>query len=170
MRLSTFLLLIAPVIIILYIFVGKLYHFKGGGLRKRMYSLLGLSLFFTLATLGYSEKDITVIGRGIVLGSILCLPFYYFTKRDMEKRIKGNIIYYKHRHLFKNFLLAASAITITHILFRTNIGRQILITNGVILGLCFAWFISQIFILIYIAKLERKLGTSILEDIEDKST
>lgn len=167
MRLSTFLLFIAmPLIFILYIFVGKLYHFKGGGLRKRMYYALGLSLFATLATLGYSEKYITVIGRSILFGSILFLPFYYFTKRDIEKRVKGNVIYYKHRHLFKNFLLVASIMTITHILFRTNIGRQILITNGVILGLCFAWFISQIFILIYIAKLEKKIGTSILEDEE----
>lgn len=175
MQLSTSLLLLIAtpfllVLILLIMLAARLDQLKGGRLRKRTYYFLGLSLFFTLMIFGYGDKDITVFIKGIVFGSILCLPFYYFTKRDMEKRIKGNVIYYRQRHVFelKRVLLIVSTMTITHILLRTGIGRQILITNGVMLGFGFAWFFSLIFILIYISKLERNLGISIVEDIEGK--
>lgn len=175
MQLSTSLLLLIAtpfllVLILLIMLAARLDQLKGGRLRKRTYYFLGLSLFFTLMIFGYGDKDITVFIKGIVFGSILCLPFYYLTKRDMEKRIKGNVIYYKQRNLFevKRILLLTFISIITQMLLKNDIGRQILITNGVMLGFGFAWFFSLIFILIYIAKLERKLGTSIVEDIEGK--
>lgn len=168
MQLSIIFLFIGILVfIILGGIAAKLYHFKGGKLRMRIYYELGLSLLFTLIFFWYfwysnKEMDITVVGKSIIFSSILCLPIYYLTIRNIKRRMKGNVIYYERGHAFKSILRVGAIVIVTKILYYTDVGRQIF-TSWVILGLCFAWFISQIFILISVAKLERGLGTSIQE-------
>ncbi len=159
--------------------VGKLYKFKGTKLKKRMSYALGFWFCFILYFLWQGEMQ--GIGKSLLLGAVLCIPWCFYKKRWLKKRIEGTTIFYKRkRSLRKQYLRTLSwAIPITIlfpilvvVLLRVDSGERIrealIILEATLpwlgFGFGFAGFTSQVFILLYVVKLERKLGTPILED------
>ncbi len=167
---------IGMIILIIWRLIAKSYVFKGRLFKKSTYYILGVSLLL-LMIVSLSVGDMTKkIPEKILTGIILSIPMYYLCKKVIEKKIKGNVIYYRQDTKFAKFkggllmVLIITAVNSFHLLRRLRQWHMEQLLQIVSVGGGIAWFISQIFILIYIAKLERRLGTSILEDIEDKST
>lgn len=155
---------IGIVLFISFAFVARLHKFKGTRFKTRMNYGLGVSLFFTLLYLWQTDGKMQIIGKGLLLGAVLCVPFCLYSKRWIEKRIEGTTIFYKRKQYFRRLILLIPIAVLTMIFFHLHWGKQVLNARWPILGLCISWLISQFFILSYVAKLERKLGRPILED------
>ena len=161
-----------------FMYVGKLHKFKGTKLKTRISFGLGLSFCLALSFLSLGEMQ--GIGKSLLLGAVLCLPLCFYKKRWLKKRIEGTTIfyerkrylYYKRKRYFRNLLWAIPIIILFQILllvgFRGRILEAasliVLETTWLFLGVVFALFTSQVFLLFCVVKLERKLGTPILED------
>ncbi len=146
------------------IIFAKLYKFKGTKLKTRMNYALALSLFFTLCFLSQTQGKAQIIGRGLILGAILSIPFCFYNKRWIDKKIEGTKIFYKMKRIYINALWTVLAVVIMQLLMLQDTGKKFISSIWPILGLCLAWFFSQVFIFFYVVKLERKLGVPILED------
>ncbi|GEM_PF-3254902 len=154
---------------IIFSYVAKLHKFKGTRLKMRMHYGLGASLFFTLLFVFQSDGEMEVMVKGLLLGLILSIPLYYYSKKWMNKRIDGATILYErsqYKQNLKEYLLwSIFSIILVTILSAKGLLEQILeSTRWLFLGLCFSWFIAQVLILFYINKLEKKLGAPIIED------
>ena len=152
---------------LLFMYVGKLYKFKGTKLRTRMnYSLgfsLFLTLFFTLFFLWQTDDKMHVIGKSLLLSAVLCVPSCFYSKRSIEKRIEGTTIFYKSKQYSRN-LLSSVPISILLMIFFIYFGKKIFEAAWPILGLSFTLFTTTVFLWFYVARLEKKLGSLILED------
>lgn len=161
---SVFVFVIGTIAFMILMLAAKLHTFKGGALKTRVYFALAISLFFTFLLLFRSDGKIHIISKGFLLGIILFIPFWLYTKRWLEKRIEGAVIFYKRKQ-FRNMLLFLIPVSIiVQISLRTDYGRQIIETTWPFLGLSFSWLFSQVFVLFFIERLERKLGRPIIED------
>jgi hypothetical protein len=142
----------------------KLYKFKGTKLKTRMSYALALSLFFTLYFLWQTQGKAQIIGRGLILGMLLSIPLCLYHKRWIDNKIEGNKILYKMKKTYLNILWAVLGVVIVELLMSQDTGKQFMASIWPILGLCLAWFFSQVYIFFYVVKLERRLGVPILED------
>jgi len=149
---------------LIFILVSKLYKFQGTKLKVRMNYALALSLFFTLFYLWQTKGDIQIIGKGLILGIILGIPFCFYSKRWIDKKIEGTKIYYKTKRIYLNILWTFIGVLLIQVLIIRESGRKLMESMWPILGLCISWFLSQVYLFFYVIKLERKLGASILEE------
>ena len=148
-------------------YITKLYKFKGTKLKTRMNYALAVSLFFTVLSLLQTGGDLKIVEKGILLGLFLGVPLCFYYKNWTEKRIKGTTIFYKHHQRFKGFLWAILLLILFELFERfshQDFWKRILEAKWLMLGIAFSWFISQVFVLLYVIKIEAKLGKSILED------
>ena len=99
-----------------------------------------------------------------MLGIILGIPFCFYSKRWIDKKIEGTKISYKTKRIYLKVLWAFLGVVLMQVLMTRESWRKLIESIWPILGLCLSWFFSQVFIFFYVAKLERKLDTSILED------
>lgn len=147
-----------------FVYFAKLYRFHGTKLKTRMNYALALSLFFLLLFLYQTEGQLQIIGKGFLLGVALSIPFCFYSKRWIDKKIEGSTIFYKNRQYVRSFLWGILIFILFQIFVHQEFGRQIIEDIWPILGLSFSWFVSQVFILFYIVKRERILGRPILEE------
>lgn len=155
---------IVMIFFILFTIVTKLYKFKGTKLKTRLNYGLMLSLFFTLFFLWLTAGDIRIILKGFALGVILGIPFCWYYKIWLRKKVEGTTIFYKRRPYLRNLLILIPLFIIFQILLHTNWGQIIFDAKWPILGISLSFFFSQAYILFYVIYVEKKLGTSILED------
>ncbi len=144
--------------------LAKLYKFKGTKLKTRMSYALALSLFFALYFLWQTQGNVDIIGRGLFLGVVLSVPFCLYNKRWIDKKIEGTKIFYKMKKTYLNVLWAVLGIAMVELIMSQDTAKKIITSRWPVLGLCLAWFFSQVYIFFYVVKLERKLSTPILED------
>ena len=96
-----------------------------------------------------------LIGKGFLLGAVLCVPFCIYEKRWIDKRIEGTTRKQRLRHESWGILI---------IILFLCFWKQIVAPVWPCLGFFFAWFSTQVYILFYTVRLERKLGSPILEN------
>ena len=149
---------------LIFILLSKLYKFQGTKLKVRMNYALAVSLFFSLFILWRTKGDIQIICKGFALGIILGIPFCVYSKRWLDKKIEGAKILYKMKNIYLNILWSFLGLVLVEILMNRESSRKLIASTWPILGLCLSWFFSQVFIFLYVVKLERKLGAPILED------
>lgn len=152
------------IIFLVFAYITKLYKFKGTKLKTRMNYALAVSIFFTVLWLLQTDGNMQIIGKGVIVGLLLSIPLCFYYKNWIEKRIKGTTIIYKRHQRLKSYLWLIPLLILYEMFVRQDIGKQILESKWPILGIFFSWFISQVFVLFYIIKIERKLGKPILED------
>jgi tetratricopeptide (TPR) repeat protein len=152
------------IVFLVIIYVTKLYKFKGTKLKTRMNYALALSLFFTMLTLWQTGGEIQVIGKGFLLGCFLGVPLCFYYKKWTDSRIQGTKIFYKKGQRFRNLLWMIPLFILFQLFVHQDLGKKFLEAEWPMLGIVFSWFISQVFVLFYIIKIERKLGKPILED------
>ncbi|HWR58141.1 MAG TPA: hypothetical protein VN328_04560 [Thermodesulfovibrionales bacterium] len=156
-----FIVMLVFLAVILYL---KLYKFQGTRLRVRMSYALALSLFFTLYFLWQTQGNIHIIGRGILVGVILFIPFSLFDKRWLDKKIEGTKIVYKKKGIYLNLLSVFLVVILTQLLITRDFFKAVLELTWPMLGMCFGWFLTQAYLLLHVIKLEKKLGAPILEE------
>jgi len=148
-----------------YIFVFGLFVFlilsfvaglhKGTKFRTRKAFSSGWFFFITLLFLWSTQGNIQLIINGLLLGAILFIPFSIYEKRWIDRRIEGTTRQQRLRHDSWSIL-----VLIIFLMF----WKQIVAPIWPSLGFFFAWFSTQVYILYYAIKLERKSGTPILEN------
>lgn len=146
------------------LFGAKLYKFKGTKLKTRVKYAAVLFMSYTLIILWLSYDQLQIIGKGLLLGAALSIPFYFYSKRWITKKIEGTTIFYKRKQFLRNLLWVVPVIILINLKEKINFMKQIFDVDWPILGILFACFITAVFTLSYIIKLERKLGSPILED------
>jgi len=149
---------------IIFLTFSKLYRFKGTKLKVRLSYALALSLFFTLFYLWQTKGNSEIIFRGIILGIVLGVPFCLHSRRWIDKKIEGTKIYYKKKNVYINYLWGILGVILVQVLMVNKYGKILIESIWPVLGLCFSWFFSQVFMFYYVVKLERELGSPILED------
>lgn len=150
-------------IFVLFAYHAKLYGFKGTKLRTRMIYGLGLSAFLTVLFFFQSNGEIQIIASGLGIGVILFPPLYFISKRQIEDRVEGSTAYYKPRQYLRNILWTILLIIVIFIIFY-NLHNFMTISNVLGLGVSFAAFLGQLFLVRHVARLEEKLGLPIMED------
>lgn len=153
---------------LIFIYVAKLYKVKGTKFKTRAGYFSAVSLFFTLLMLLRTEGDMKIIGKGVLLGIVLSAPYYLSSRRWLKNTIQGPTIYYKRGQQLKSFiwliLFAIFLQILGHQAYMKQAFDAIWTSVWPLLGLAFAWFISQGYVLFYVIKIERELGSPILED------
>jgi tetratricopeptide (TPR) repeat protein len=152
------------IVFLVIIYVTKLYKFKGTKLKTRMNYALALSLFFTMLTLWQTGGELQVIGKGFLLGCFLGIPLCFYYKKWTDNKIHGTKIFYKKGQRFRNLLWVIPLSILFQLFVHQDLGKKFLEAEWPMLGIVFSWFISQVFVLFYIIKIERNLGKPILED------
>lgn len=147
-----------------FILFSKLYKFQGTRLRVRMTYAMALSLFFTLYFLWQTQGNIYIIGRGILVGVVLFIPFSLYDKRWLDRKIEGTKIVYKRKRIYWNLLWVFLIIIVTQLLMTKHFFRAVLASTWPMLGMSFGWFLTQAYLLSHVIKIEKKLGTPILEE------
>lgn len=135
-------------------FIG-IYKPEGTTFRTRKTFSSGWFFLITSLFLWSADGNILLIGKGLLLGAVLCVPFCIYEKRWIDRRIEGTT---RSERLFHESL------GILVIILFLCFWKQIVRTIWPSLGFFFAWFSTQVYILIYVIRLERKLGSSILDD------
>jgi hypothetical protein len=147
----------------LFAYHAKLYGFKGTKLRTRMIYGLGLSAFLTVIFFLQSDGEMHIIASGLGIGVILVPPLYFISRRQIENRMEGSIVYYKHRQYLRNLLWVMLLIIVLMAIFY-KYQNFLTLSNILGLGFSFAAFLGQLFLVRHIARLEEKLGLPIMED------
>ncbi len=155
---------LAMIVFMLWVWAAKLYRFRETKLKTRMTYALGMSLFFTLFFLWQTGGKIQVIGKGLLFGMVLSVPLSFYSKRWLDRRMHGTTILYKRKQFLRNLIVVIPAAVVMRVLLDLQWGQQIFDAKWSAVGLGVCWLITQLFILAYIVKLERKLGGPILED------
>lgn len=148
----------------------KIYTLKDRLYKKKICFTVGGFLYvIILVSLSFGDM-IEKVPEKILTGIILSIPLYYLFKKEIEKKIKGNVIYYKHDTKFVTFkrglvfvLMVTSINLILLSLIRKRQWHMDQLLQIAAVGGGIALFISNIFILIFIHRLEKKLGAPILE-------
>jgi len=125
---------------------------------------LAVSLFFTVLSLWQTGGALQIVEKGILLGLLLGVPSCFYSKKWTENKIKGTTIFYKRGLRFKRLLWTIPFVILFELFINQDLGKQFLETKWPMLGIAFSWFISQVFMLFYVIKIERASGKPILED------
>ena len=128
---------------------------KGTKFRTRKAFSSVWFLFISLLLLWSTKGNMQLIEKGLLFGIVLSIPFCIFEKRWIDRRIEGTTRKQRLRRQLWEIL-----IIIVFLCF----WRQIVMPVWPSLGFFFALFSTQAYILLYAIKLERKLGTPILEN------
>ncbi|MEW5759202.1 MAG: hypothetical protein AB1779_00375 [Candidatus Thermoplasmatota archaeon] len=158
---------------LIFAFFAKLFQLKGTKFKTRVIFGLAFCVYLTLIifliVLWLTENVIQNIGRGIIFGVILSIPWLYFYYKIgwPEKRIKGGTLLYDKRDIRRNVLGVIVATPVVCVIMML-VGPTNLIFGyiWVMLALVIAWLISQIFLLFRVIRLESKLGASIIENYQ----
>ena len=129
--------------------------YKGTKFRTRKACSSGWFLFITLLLLWSTKGNVQIIEKGILFGLVLSIPFCIFEKRWIDRRIEGTT---------RKQRLSRQLWEILVIILFLCFWKQIVMPVWPSLGFFFALFSTQTYILFYAIKLERKLGTPILEN------
>ena len=152
-----------------FILLFRLYKFKGTKLKVRTVYGLALSFFFTLFFLKQSQGNIQIIGKAFILGLVLAVPFCLFSRIWIKNRLRGNKVFYKKKTIWLNLLVGIAVVALMQLLLFQGYGRRLIESIWPILGLTLSWLFCQIFMFFFVVRLERKLGTLILEDVQADS-
>ena len=151
-------------ILIIGLFVFLLLSFWAGFRRttkfrtKKAFSS-GWFLFITLLFLWSTGGNMEILRKGILFGAIICAPFCVYEKRWIDQRIIGTTREQRILHELRNV-----PIIFLFILFWKHIVEPI----WPCLGFFFALFLTQVYTLHYVIKLEKDLGAPILENEKQK--
>jgi len=155
---------VGMLVFLTFILFSKLYKFKGTKLKVRMSYGLALSLFITLFYLWQTNGNLNKIGKGLIFGIVLGIPFCFYSKRWLDSKIEGANIIYRKKNTYLNLVWAFVGFISMELLMFQGAGRTIMEAVWPLLGLCLSWFFSHVFTFYYVVKLERYLGAPILED------
>ena len=128
---------------------------KGTKFRTRKAFSSGWFFFITLLFLWSTKGNMLLIGNGLLLGAVLFIPFSIYEKRWIDKRIEGTTRTQRLKHDTWSILI---------IILFLGLWKQIVVPIWPSLGFFSAWFSTQVYILFYAIKLERKFGAPILEN------
>ncbi len=145
-------------------YITKLYRFKGTKLKTRMNYALAVSLFFTILGLWQTSGSLQLIEKGILLGLFLSPLLCVYSKKWTESKIRDTTISYKKVQRIKRLFWTLPIVILSQFLLHQDLGRQFVEAKWPMLGIALSWFISQMFVMSYIIKLERASGKPILED------
>lgn len=127
---------------------------------------LVFSILFTLVNILGSDADIIVIGKGLLLGSVMSTPYiFHVIKRHNRARIINSPKYYKAKERSDFLLWFVPLSIVVCIVYWTGFGSQIVIAKWPLLSMCFFWIIQQVFSLLYNIRIEKKTCNP-----EEKST
>jgi divalent metal cation (Fe/Co/Zn/Cd) transporter len=87
-----------------------------------------------------------------------------YSKKWTESKLDGAKILYKKKQPYINMLWSFLGVALVQVLIRQEYGKMFIKSVWPMLGICLSWFFSQIFIFYYVIKLEKRIGSPILED------
>lgn len=157
----------------------KLYRFDATKLRVRklfaVWLLSFFSAFWFFMSLSTDKLSITLtdIPTVLILAALLGFFLFYLERKSYLKMLKGVRIIYPTKQRRRIFTIAIVNISINIIIVVVliNIGIHKLPWIGpVIMGLFLALWGAQLAMLIHIIRLERVLGSPIVENVETEKT
>lgn len=148
-------------------YLSGLQRYRGTQLRTRIEFEFVLSLLVTVCLVWAIQGRPILIVRALALGAVLSVPFSVQNKHSIDHRLRGSTIFYRGTYGLRNALWAialtmfAMLFTVLYVGFRMSLFGQLI---WPLLGFGVAWLAARAFALVYVLKLERKLGAAILED------
>jgi hypothetical protein len=165
------LILFAIVGILIFIIWGcatDLYRFGNHRFQKRNLYIAALAAFFSICIFGYMEpKSPLLIMMAFGFSAPIALLFGYFLIRWFLKRQADDKLILPKSFHKKNLISSFCILVLCNIFFRTHWGEILLKLQWVCLSMCLGWLFSSLYFIWYIAKVEKKLGRFIFEEIKN---
>jgi len=158
---------IATVGFLLAMYLTGLTRYQGTHLRTRIELEFALSLLFTACLVWAIQGKPILVARALALGTVLAIPFIVQNKESIDRRLHGSTIFYRGTYGLRNALWAialsmfAMLLTIGYVGFRMSLFGQLV---WPLTGFSFGWFAARAFALLYVLRLERRLGATIREE------
>lgn len=149
-------------VFIAFAFGKHLYDFSGTRHKTRAIYGLAISIFLTgTIVLQFGDKA-SVIGVSLLIGFIVALPWILYVKKKYKKKIVGTTLITKPRRPMQLLWFILFCLGLMFF-YDSDIGKTIINAKWPLLSLCFAWAIVQAYIVYYIAHIEKKIGSRIIE-------
>jgi hypothetical protein len=152
---------------LIFIFIAfrkNLYKFTGTRHKTRVIYGTAASIFLTSVLLYQFDINSSVIGKSLIVGIVISLPWIFYEKKRYDKIIVGTTIATKPMKQSIHLLLLVLLSVGLQLFYDSDIGRMVSIAKWPLLGLSFAWVIVQIFLLYYFNRIEKKVGGPIMEN------
>lgn len=150
---------IGIVALITFQYATGLHRFNGTMLMTRMYYRVAVSMFLTIAGVFLFGWKIDDFGKSAVTGILLSIPFWFHSKRSLDKRMEGTkVIYTRKPH---SQFLKSEVLSWMFAACFAMVAYQVPWAVG---GLGMGWILSEIYTMAYVEKLENELGAPIMEE------
>jgi hypothetical protein len=134
---------------------------SGTRLRSRLGFAVLISTGFIILFLGNDELRFTNWAATSIATIAFSIPFVLYSVRHLRKRIQGSVIVYGRR--VRWYYVVIPAVLLIMLRFITDPLQLFIRFNWALFAYLLAWWLSSVFQLIYVGRLESRSGEPIIE-------